>query len=179
VWTGQEYQVAAHLVHEGLVAEGLALTRAVYERYDAALRNPYNEIECSDHYARAMMSHAVYLAVCGYTYHGPRGRLGFAPKLTPEDFRAAFTVAEGWGSYQQRRVPTTQTGRIELRYGRLRLTELSFETDRPAKKATVRLAGQALGVAELAVDGTRAVVKLAAPVTMTAGQALEVKLDVR
>lgn len=179
VWTGQEYQVAAHLIHEGLVAEGLALTRAVYERYDAALRNPYNEIECSDHYARAMMSHAVYLAVCGYSYHGPRGRLGFAPKLTPESFRAAFTVAEGWGSYSQRRVPTTQTGRLELRLGRLRLTELAFETARPAKKATVRLAGKSVGVGDLAVDGTHVVVKLASPVTMTAGQALEVMLDVR
>ncbi|WP_279579898.1 GH116 family glycosyl hydrolase [Fodinicola feengrottensis] len=70
VWTGQEYQLAAHLIAEGHVTEGLTVTRAIYDRYAAAKRNPYNEVECSDHYARAMNSHAVYLAACGYSYHG-------------------------------------------------------------------------------------------------------------
>ncbi len=125
--SGFEYQAAAHMIHEGLVTEGLAVTRAVHDRYHPRLRNPYNEVECSDHYARAMASYGVYLAVCGYQHHGPKGRLGFAPKIRPEDFRCAFTAAEGWGSYWQRYEEGGMRCGIELRFGRLELTELMVE----------------------------------------------------
>ena len=30
--------------------EGLAITRAIHDRYHPSRRNPFNEIECSDHY---------------------------------------------------------------------------------------------------------------------------------
>jgi hypothetical protein len=49
-----------------------------------------------------MASYGIFLTVCGYEYHGPKGHIGFAPKLSSDNFRAAFTVAEGWGSYSQR-----------------------------------------------------------------------------
>nr|BFE56735.1 non-lysosomal glucosylceramidase [Dactylosporangium thailandense] len=54
VWTGVEYQVAAHCLYEGLDEEGLAIVRGVRARYDGTRRNPFNEIECGDHYVRAM-----------------------------------------------------------------------------------------------------------------------------
>ena len=100
---GFEYQVAGHMIWEGMVQEGLAVTRAVHDRYHASRRNPWNEVECGDHYARSMASYGVFLAACGYEYHGPKGRLGFAPRLTPDKFKAAFTTAEGWGTFTQQR----------------------------------------------------------------------------
>jgi hypothetical protein len=101
---GFEYQVAAHMIYEGepdseLVEKGLAVTRAVHDRYASVKRNPFNEIECGDHYARSVASYGVFLAACGYEYHGPKGYLAFAPRVKPENFRAPFTTVEGWGTY--------------------------------------------------------------------------------
>jgi hypothetical protein len=176
VWTGQEYQFAAHLFSEGMTSEALAVTRAMYERYSAEKRNPYNEIEASDHYARAMMGYGVYLAACGYEYHGPQGHLGFAPRIHPENFRCAFTAAEGWGSYQQRRTPGALSASIEIRYGRLTLTTLSFETTKPPRQAEVRL-GRDRIPAKVVATGNRTVVTLTHQTTLTPGQTLHTTLS--
>ena len=82
--TGFEHQVAAHMIREGLLEEGLAIERAIHNRYDASRRNPYNEIECGDHYARAMASYGAFIAICGFEHDGPARSLGFAPRLRPE-----------------------------------------------------------------------------------------------
>ncbi|WP_214320000.1 GH116 family glycosyl hydrolase [Nonomuraea sediminis] len=169
-WTGQEYQVAHHMMDEGLVEKGLTLTRAIHDRYHPAKRNPYNEIECGDHYARAMASYGVYVSACGFTYHGPEGRIGFAPRLTPDDFRAAFTAAEGWGLFRQRRTGPVLHAAIELRYGRLRVSRVTLAVPAKPKIVQVRPAGQvrfthANGTLEITLDR---------PVELAAGQALEV-----
>lgn len=125
---GFEYQVAAHMIYEGLVQEGLAITRMLHDRYHASRRNPWNEIECSDHYARSMASHGVYLAACGFAYHGPNAEIEFAPRLTPEKFKAAFTAAQGWGSFCQDASPTSHDASITVAHGTLRLRELRLAT---------------------------------------------------
>ena len=127
VWTGIEYQVAGHMVWENMVPEALAICRGVEDRYAPAKHNPFNEIECGDHYARAMASWGVYTALAGFEYHGPKGHIGFAPRITPENFRAAFTAAEGWGSFAQTRkedvqqeTDRTALGPVELQDPRVR-----------------------------------------------------------
>jgi len=54
VWTGIEYAVAALCLHEGLINEGLSIVAATRNRYDGKRRNPFNEVECGDHYIRAL-----------------------------------------------------------------------------------------------------------------------------
>ncbi len=81
VWTGIEYQVAAHLIYEGLVDEGLAIVKSVRDRYDGVKRNPWDEVECGHHYARAMSSWSLLLALSGFAYDGPAQAMGFAPRL--------------------------------------------------------------------------------------------------
>ena len=76
---GFEYQAAGHMIAEGLVQEGLAVTRAVHDRYHGARRNPWNEVECGDHYARSMASYGVFIAACGYEHHGPNESSRFRP----------------------------------------------------------------------------------------------------
>jgi hypothetical protein len=176
VWTGIEYQVAAHMVWEGMLQEGLAICRGIHERYHPARHNPWNEVECGDHYARAMASYGVFLALCGFQYHGPQGRLGFAPRMTPENFRAAFTAADGWGALAQQRKDNSQLNRIELKWGHLRLKTLTLELPAGTKLGTcmVTIDGRAI-LASVAQDDVRLTVVLAEETRLGAGNAIELK----
>ncbi len=145
--SGFEHQVAAHMMAEGMTDEALVLTRAIHDRYHAAKRNPYNEIECSDHYARAMASYGTFIAACGLDYHGPKGHIGFDPKLSPDDFRAPFTTAEGWGGYAQQRENGSLKAQFTVHHGRLRVKTAAFvcKGTLKADKVEVRLGTAAIG----------------------------------
>ncbi|RKT87063.1 Uncharacterized protein, contains GBA2_N and DUF608 domains [Saccharopolyspora antimicrobica] len=170
-WHGIEYQVAAHLIAEGMLDEGLAIARSVHDRYAPLRRNPYNEIECSDHYARSMASFGVYTSLLGFEHHGPRGRLGFAPKITPENFAAAFTTAEGWGLYRQQRTDSERSSTVELRHGRLNLTTLALDAISAEPRAW--LDGEEVPVS---ADPERPLLTFPDGLTLTAGQELRVQL---
>ena len=146
---------------KGMITEGLAIVRMIHDRYHPARRNPYNEVECSDHYARAMASHGVFLAACGFEYHGPKGHLGFAPRVAPSNFRAPFTAAEGWGTFSQTRQEKSQHERIEVKWGKLRLKTLAFEVPegRRVERIELSAAGQPVQ-ATFDQAGTRVTVTL-------------------
>ena len=124
--TGFEYQAAAHMVAErddDLVEHGLAITRAIHDRYSAARgRNPFNEIECSDHYARAGASYAVFLALCGFHYDQSKGLLRFHPVIQHDRFKAPFTTSEAWGSYEQ----TSEGASVRITHGSLRVKSVEL-----------------------------------------------------
>ena len=122
--TGFEHALASEMIYEGMTLRGLAIEKSINDRYAADKRNPWNEVEAGDHYGRAMASYGVFLAACGYVYDGPQGYLAFAPRLTPDHFKAAFTTAEGWGSYSQSTRRGEFTADVAVKYGRLRLTTL-------------------------------------------------------
>ncbi len=126
VWTGIEYQAASGMIREGMIEKGLAVCRAIHDRYHPARHNPFNEVECGDHYARSLASWSVYNALLGYHYDGPNGLISFDPKLSADNFSAAFTASEGWGLFRQERVQGEQKNRIEIRWGALRLEELGL-----------------------------------------------------
>ena len=176
---GFEYQVAGHMVAEGLVEKGLAITRAIHERYSPLRRNPYNEIECSDHYARSMASHGVFVSVCGFECHGSKGMIGFAPRLSPENFSAPFITAEGWGTFTQKREGRAQTETLHLNYGQLNLKQTTFAlpAGKKASSVLVTLDGAVLQ-ADHRMAEDRVEIQLADATTIQTGQMLEVHIQV-
>ncbi len=175
---GFEYQVAGHMLWEGMPLEGLAITRMLHDRYHASRRNPWNEVECGDHYARSMASYGVYLAACGFSYHGPRGHIGFAPGLTPENFKCAFTGAEGWGSFSRKRARRGFICKILLRWGRLKLNSISLALADNAVAETVRvkLNGRELG-ARLIQSGNEVIITLSAMTELTPKDRIEISVQ--
>ncbi|MBI5395587.1 MAG: hypothetical protein HZA91_09860 [Verrucomicrobia bacterium] len=175
---GFEYRVAGHMIWEGMLTEGLAITRALHDRHHPSRRNPWNEVECGDHYARSMASYGVYLAACGFEYHGPRGHIAFAPRLTPENFRAPFTSAEGWGTFSQESGISNLKSEIEIKWGRLRVRTVALTLPENAKARTARITANGKNEkAALAQEGRRATVKLAADVVMEAGQKIQIVVE--
>lgn len=118
---GFEYAAASHMILHGLEKEGLNCVRAVRDRYDGRLRNPWNEMECGSNYARSMASFALLLMYSSFMYDLYEGRLGFAP-LHPQGFRCLWSVDGAWGfvSYEEKGV------RIRIEDGALRLKSLRF-----------------------------------------------------
>lgn len=144
VWPGQEYQLASHMIAKGMIIEGMSIVKAVHERYAAVKRNPYDEVECSSHYARSLASYGAFLAASGYKYHGPNGALGFAPTISPENFKCAFTSAEGWGTFSQKRKAGSQENWLILKYGKLKLQSFSIEMANSISDVAVLLNDQSV-----------------------------------
>jgi hypothetical protein len=121
VWTGIEYQVAAHLISAGMIDQGLTIVQGLRSRYDGQTRNPWNEYECGSYYARAMSSYALLLAFSGFRYSAVEGKLWLKPQIEGVRYRTFFSTASGWGllTLQQERLS------IDMKAGELVVDHLS------------------------------------------------------
>ncbi|WP_246531197.1 GH116 family glycosyl-hydrolase [Streptomyces bathyalis] len=97
VWTGTEYQYAAACLAEGLRDEALSVVSAVRARYDGLRRNPFNEIECGDHYSRAMAGFSLLDAATGVRWNGLDGVLTLAADRIAPGAAVPYIAGTGWG----------------------------------------------------------------------------------
>ena len=101
-WTGIEYHVATHLIYEGMIDESMDIIHALRKRHDGYRRNPFNEIECGNHYVRSMASWGLLIALSGYRFDMVKGEISFDPKVSKEDFSCFFSNGKAWGVYKQK-----------------------------------------------------------------------------
>jgi len=160
VWTGVEYQVAAHCLAEGMTQTGLRLLTALRARYDGSRRNPYNEIECGDHYARAMAGFSVLGAYTGASYDALSAHL----RLGRGAERYPLLAGTAWGEA----TVGESTASLRVAAGRLPLERLSV----PAADIT------AVSLDDQAVEATAGpagrLSRLGSPLTVAEGQTLTV-----
>ncbi len=170
VWSGIEYQVAAHLIYEGMVKEGLTIVRAVRERHDGIRRNPWNEFECGSHYARAMASWSLLTALSGFHYSAPAKELAFRPRYRQNAFRCLFVAGSAWGTYSQEGADQRLRAAVEVAEGKLEIARLRL----PFAKADATV--RASIPAKLHVAEGTAVVEFQPPARLEGGQKLEISL---
>ncbi|MEQ8743005.1 GH116 family glycosyl hydrolase [Parasphingorhabdus sp.] len=96
VWTGIEYQVAAHLALLGEEDDALRIVQTLRKRYDGRTRNPFNEYECGHFYARALASWTLLQGFSGVRYDGLEKKLIVERSVVSE--RKVFLCTEnGYG----------------------------------------------------------------------------------
>ena len=140
VMPGFEYALASLMIMEGLIEEGLAIVRAIRERFDGEKRNPWNEFECGSNYARSLSSYALLIALLGLKYDAQEKFIGFYPKLGNGDkeFRCFWCVGTGWGliSISQKHV------KLKVEYGKLHVRKIGLEVLKKGKLKSVKVNGQ-------------------------------------
>jgi hypothetical protein len=175
IWSGLMYDASCNMINEGLLEEGLIMIRSVHDRYNGIKRNPWNEMDGADHYSRPMHSWNILLSLSGFEYDGPAGKIGFAPRLTPDNFKCFFSAAEGWGNLSQKLTNGSQQEIIEVKWGRLRLSKLSFVPSGNLKVQTVKvnIDGKPIPIVHNMLNG-KVFVSLASEKTLMAGQRMEI-----
>ncbi len=175
VWTGTEYQVAAHCIMEGLVDEGMRVAAAARDRYSGEKRNPYNDIECGDHYARAMSGWTILDALSGYRYNAATGSLSFSPASSPDltdasgTLRAPFVTASGWGQFER-----ASDGAVTLTalHGDIRIRSLTIPaSDGP--QPTVQVNGSA-AKASVQGAGGQTIIRFPEEIALNAGDVITI-----
>lgn len=148
VWTGIEYQVAAHLAYEGATDEALQIVAAVRDRQDGFARDPWNDVECGNHYARAMSSWALLLAFSGLRIDAPSAQVVLTRPTAGRG--VLFTSGSGWGTADVEVGPDGGSLELTVHGGHLDVASLSLPG---APSAAVLLDGRELNVT---VQGTTA-----------------------
>jgi non-lysosomal glucosylceramidase len=124
-WTGLEYTAATGLFYEGMNDEGIAVIKNVRDRYDGYKRNPFNEEECGNHYARAMASWSAILALSRFHYSADDGSFS----ITSKPGYYFWSNGYAWGSVKVDSSSVT----LKVDYGSLKLGDFKLENGKDFK----------------------------------------------
>lgn len=120
VWTGVEYEIASHLILMGKVREGLEMVRTTRSRYDGRVRNPFDEYEAGNWYARALSSYALIQALTGVRYDAVEKTLYVDSKVG--DFTSFLSTNTGFGNVIYRNGKVT----VKVVYGRIEVEKIKI-----------------------------------------------------
>ena len=120
VMTGFEHQLAAHLVYEGQDKLGREIVKAIRDRYDGARRNPFNEAECGNHYARAMAAWSEVLAWTGFRYSAVTKTVTFGRRPGLHFWSSGYA----WGTCRIKKGKGGTSVALKVLFGKLKLRHI-------------------------------------------------------
>lgn len=135
VMTGFEYVAAIEMLYEGQTDNGLLCIKNIRDRFDGLKRNPFDEIECGHHYARAMASWAGVLAMSGFHYSGVDKSMSFTSK--PGTY--FWSDGYAWGTCKVEGKKSV----LKVLFGKVELSRFSM-----ADEGTIKLKKLVLGANE-------------------------------
>jgi non-lysosomal glucosylceramidase len=122
-WTGLEYTAAALMIYQGMNDEALKVITDVRNRYDGIKRNPFNEQECGNHYARAMASWGTVIAWSRFNYSAVDKRF----TITDTPGKYFWSNGYAWGMAE---VKSDHKVNISVHYGELKLMSVELKNSR-------------------------------------------------
>ncbi len=99
--TGFEYSFAGLLCSQEMYDDGFKVVKAIRDRFDGEKRNPWNEFECGNNYARSMASYALIPILSGFEFDMPNNHIGFKP-YKEGDFSCVWSLNDAWGNFEIR-----------------------------------------------------------------------------
>jgi uncharacterized protein (DUF608 family) len=128
VWTGVEYEVASLCLYTDNVKNALKILQSVRKRYDGTRRNPWNEIECGDHYIRAMSSWTLLHAFTGFRYIREMFQFQLGPKTDSDMFTTFFITKNAWGQASQKTKEEKLSFKLSVAHGELKLKSIRMNS---------------------------------------------------
>jgi non-lysosomal glucosylceramidase len=122
-WTGLEYTAATGMLYEGMRDEAISTITDVRDRFNGVKRNPFNEEECGNHYARAMASWSAVVALSGFHYSAPAAK--FTITSTPGNY--FWSNGYSWGmAHVTHEGPAVKVA-IDVHHGTLNLKTVAVK----------------------------------------------------
>ena len=131
---------ASHMIYAGMVREGIECITNVRARHDGLRRNPWDDVECGSHYARALSSWSGILSLSGFRYHAGERHVEAVPRLPVANFRCFWSSGTGWGTFSYGAAGTPLT--IRVLHGTLPCRSLTATARARIAPAGVRVNGQ-------------------------------------
>lgn len=137
IWTGIEYEVAGLMIAEGMWDKALEIIEGARSRYTGARKNPFCEIECGGHYARAMSSYALLTLASGFHYCNRI--LKISPRIPSKDGKFFFSTGTSWGTFNLKKCGNKILIEIKVEYGELEVSKILVPAERKSiEKVTLK-----------------------------------------
>ena len=117
----------------------LKILKSVRKRYDGSRRNPWNEIECGDHYIRAMSSWTLLHAFTGFRYNSELFQFHLGPRVNSDNFTTFFVTENAWGQASQKIAEGKLSYTLSVTYGELEIKSIRLNSIGDANTQTVRV----------------------------------------
>lgn len=160
IWSGSEYQLAAHMFYEGLYADALEIVESIRRRHDGERRNPWNELECGHHYARALAAWSCVLALSGFDYEASKEIVTLAPRMQGNLVRGFWSVPTGWGSFEKNASASSLELRISPTRGHLACRQMRLPSPSTAPRSVSVHLKSAPVKANISVEGKYSIVQM-------------------